>query len=121
MKGWWTCRRVAGGKKCGTDNPNRKRLCLACGKPRPPRKKPAHMRALKDPYDVFLALNGGVEKCALCGAGPKTRRLQRDHCHNSGAPRGLLCSRCNRALPRWMTAPWLRAAADYLERTEETP
>lgn len=74
------------------------------------------MTALDLPYDVYLELNGGVERCAICGAGPKTRKLQRDHCHSRGVPLGLLCARCNRAIPSWMTPEWLRAAAAYLER-----
>jgi hypothetical protein len=75
------------------------------------------MKALEADYAAFLALNGGVERCAVCGAGPKTRKLQRDHCHVTGVGRGLLCARCNRALPRWISAEWLRAAAAYLERS----
>jgi hypothetical protein len=72
------------------------------------------MAALDVPYEEYIALNGG-ERCALCGVGRGTRRLQRDHCHNLGVARGLLCVKCNRALPRWITPAWLRAAADYVE------
>lgn len=118
MKGFWTCQRVSGGHRCAHVNPNRKRLCAGCGKTKPPRRKPKHMAALQKDYAGFLALNGGIELCALCGAGPKTRRLQRDHCHDSGRPRGLLCARCNRSLPRWMSPEWLRAAATYIERAQ---
>jgi hypothetical protein len=39
-----------------------------------------------------------------------------DHDHHGMFIRGLLCHRCNRALPAWMTADWLRAAAAYLEK-----
>lgn len=28
--------------------------------------------------------------------------------------RGLLCVRCNRTVPDWVTSDWLEAAADYL-------
>lgn len=38
-----------------------------------------------------------------------------DHDHRTMIVRGLLCVRCNRNLPDWMTPEWLRAAADYLE------
>lgn len=79
------------------------------------------MAALDRTYEEYLALNGGSETCALCGAGPKTRKLQRDHCHVRGVPRGLLCARCNRALPAWITPGWLRAAAVYLERVDCPP
>lgn len=76
------------------------------------------MRALEQDYAAFVALNGG-EFCAICRRKPsKVRRLDRDHDHKTGKPRGLLCARCNRSLPAWVTAEWLRDAADYLERTE---
>jgi hypothetical protein len=53
--------------------------------------------------------------CELCGTVPKSRDLQWDHDHRTGAHRGWLCWRCNRALPNWVTPDWLRRAADYLE------
>jgi hypothetical protein len=116
-RGYWTCQRVENKLPCKHVNPNRKRKCGWCGKPRPARKRPAHLAALKEPYSVFLALNGG-EWCGICGAEPTSRRkLDRDHCHKTGRPRGLLCVRCNRQLASWCDPGWLRDAADYLERT----
>lgn len=113
----WTCQRQAGGFVCKHVNSNRKRKCEVCGKARPPRKRPAHLAALDQDYLEFVVLNGG-EFCAICGATPsKVRRLDRDHCHKTGVARGLLCARCNRALPSWVDANWLRRAADYLERS----
>jgi hypothetical protein len=54
-------------------------------------------------YDQMLAAQGG--KCAICGIddpGTRTRRRTRrfavDHCHDTGAVRGLLCSNCNRGI-----------------------
>lgn len=35
------------------------------------------------------------EECWICGS---NLRLCIDHCHNSGEPRGLLCTKCNTAL-----------------------
>ena len=48
-------------------------------------------------YDDRLAAQGGV--CAVCG-GDKgdVPNFHVDHCHRTGAVRGLLCSRCNRGL-----------------------
>jgi hypothetical protein len=81
MKGFWTCQRRSLGVKCGHRNPNRKRLCEWCKKPRPARKRPAHMSALALPYDYYVALNGG-ERCGICGAAPKPgKKLHRDHDH----------------------------------------
>ena len=38
-------------------------------------------------------------KCAICKQVPKTKRgLHLDHCHETGAIRGLLCHNCNVAL-----------------------
>jgi hypothetical protein len=63
----------------------------------------------------LLEEQGGV--CAVCGRRPSEhRRFDMDHDHKSLYLRGLLCPRCNRALPSWMTEAWLRKAAEYLER-----
>lgn len=72
-------------------------------------------RALKTMYGISLAeynemltVQGGV--CAVCKqpeiapAGRNKRTIDRvpmlhvDHCHTTGAIRGLLCTRCNTAL-----------------------
>lgn len=101
---------------CGAVNLNAKRKCVRCGTAKPARRQPTHMRALAIGYDEYVLLNGG-ERCGIClrVSGPN-RKLDRDHDHRTGAARGLLCSRCNRALPAWITPEWLRAAAAYLER-----
>jgi hypothetical protein len=55
--------------------------------------------------------------CAICGRTPsQRRRFDIDHDHKGMYVRGLLCSRCNRALPGWMDSVWLRSAAEYLDR-----
>lgn len=64
-------------------------------------------------YEARLIEQNG--HCALCPSTPKTRRLAVDHNHKTGAVRGLLCHRCNRFLPAWMSPEWLRRAATYLE------
>jgi len=44
-------------------------------------------------YADMLEAQGGV--CALCGGTDPDRRLAVDHCHETGAVRGLLCFACN--------------------------
>jgi hypothetical protein len=113
----WTCQRVSGGVKCSTVNPRIKKLCTGCGKPRPATKVASHKLVLGEmSYDKWVELFG--EKCGICGRSPSARRrLDRDHDHKSGNARGLLCARCNRALPSWVTVEWLLAAAAYLRKT----
>jgi hypothetical protein len=108
-------------RSCLTANENRFRNCQACGAKLPKPRKPKHLVALKQPYEFYVALNG-ADACgiATCGRGPSTkRRLDRDHDHRDGTPRGLLCSRHNRMLDNRVTAPELRALADYLDRHAE--
>ena len=65
-------------------------------------------------YDRLLDKQNGV--CPICLIGPKTRRLNIDHDHRTGAIRGLLTHRCNRGLQMFNDDPErLRRAADYLE------
>lgn len=52
-------------------------------------------------------------KCAICGG---RRKLVIDHCHTSGAVRGLLCNRCNVALGSMGDSlEGLKRAQSYLE------
>ncbi len=85
-------------------------------------RKPTRAKALgvsDERYAELLAEQDG--HCALCPNTPKTRRLHADHDHLTiGADgnvrvRGLLCHRCNRNLPTWVTASWLLRAAEYIE------
>ena len=66
-------------------------------------------------YDALLARQGGV--CAVCRNKPKPGlRLQIDHCHSTGAVRGLLCLNCNSMLGMGDDDPQrLRAGIAYLE------
>lgn len=85
---------------------------------RRPKRSTEHRRvrlyAHKDgTYDRLLAEQGGT--CAICPAVPKTRRLHIDHDHRTMEIRGVLCFRCNAILRVWITAHWLRRAADYLD------
>lgn len=76
------------------------------------------MDALKIPYEQYIVINGGKEECGICGKPPPdNRRLDRDHDHVTGKPRGLLCRRCNRLLTRHLTIQWIFKAIFYLQRT----
>ena len=81
-------------------------------------------RALKEHYNItpedydrmFFEQDG---KCAICLGTESyhtSPRLHVDHCHNTGAVRGLLCSKCNTGIAKFEDQPEsLRRAADYLE------
>lgn len=116
---YWTCRRQKDGRVCGQRNTGRKRLCTACGKARPPKRRQKHLVALEQSYEAYVAMSGG-ERCCIC-LRPRSeedrRKLARDHDHRTGRARGLLCFRCNTGLRYWMTPEWLDAAAVYLRRT----
>jgi hypothetical protein len=119
---FWTCR------KCSTRNARKFSKCrgtvlaggsrpqlIPCPGRRPkPRKKPHEAERDATTYESLVERYG--EQCGICGAGPKTRRLHRDHDHSTGRVRGLLCFRCNAVLRGYMTADWLRSAAEYLDR-----
>ncbi|HEX3156717.1 MAG TPA: endonuclease VII domain-containing protein [Candidatus Angelobacter sp.] len=68
-----------------------------------------------DEYKAMYGRQGGV--CAICQQPCKSgRRLAVDHSHESGAVRGLLCSRCNSGLADFQDNPALLAAAiEYLK------
>ena len=78
--------------------------------PRKPRA--AQLGVTPAEYARMLAAQNG--HCALCPNTPKTRRLSVDHDHRTGAVRGLLCYRCNRALPAYLPAEWFARAAEYV-------
>lgn len=116
---YWTCR------KCAHRNQRTaSRRCEGCGeqtKPKP--RRPAHAVALEMTYQQYLELQQDVhglgEVCGICERPPATRRLDRDHSHTTGKPRGLLCARCNQRLERGGdTLEWLSAAMRYIGRAE---
>lgn len=66
-------------------------------------------------YEEKLKAQGGV--CQICGKPDEVegRRMAIDHCHKTGAVRGLLCGNCNRGLGNFQDSPELVAkAAEYL-------
>ena len=52
-------------------------------------------------------------KCVLCPT-ELNDKFHIDHCHNTGAVRGLLCPRCNVRLGGWDDLVWRKAAMAYL-------
>jgi hypothetical protein len=71
----------------------------------------------RDQYEALLEAQDNA--CAICRTtewNGKDNSPHVDHCHESGAVRGLLCNRCNNGLGRFRDDPsLLRAAANYLE------
>ncbi len=78
------------------------------------RAKAGSHRLPEPEYAALLEAQGG--HCALCLSPPRTRRLHVDRDHTTGQVRGLLCMRCNRNLPAWVSVRWLWDAANYLDR-----
>jgi hypothetical protein len=68
-------------------------------------------------YNKMLHDQGGV--CAICRGSPRGKHLSVDHCHNTGAVRGLLCGSCNSTIGKLKDDPMLtHLATKYLlERT----
>lgn len=69
-------------------------------------------------YDTMLESQSGT--CAICSRTPDQERYKRlnvDHCHDTGKVRGLLCTPCNHAIGvLGDTVEHLRRAVAYLER-----
>lgn len=69
-------------------------------------------------FDSMLLAQGG--NCAVClspDPGGQHDRFNVDHCHTTGAVRGLLCNACNQGIGKLGDSPEiLRRAAAYLER-----
>lgn len=65
-------------------------------------------------FEDMLAKQNGV--CKVCFGTNGRYRLAVDHCHKTGAVRGLLCSRCNVAIGMAQDCPHrLKSLANYLE------
>ena len=71
-----------------------------------------------DGYEQMLAKQGG--KCAICSTkDPGKPKFSVDHCHTTGAVRGLLCDQCNTALGKFYDEiERLKSAIRYLEATQ---
>ncbi len=64
-------------------------------------------------FETMLSSQNGV--CAICHLPAGKKTLAVDHCHKTGAIRGLLCGICNVALGRWRDDPeCAERAKEYL-------
>ena len=95
----------------------RTRLKRVSDKKRRPSKHVALLNEARSRYDELVDAQAtamgwplGTERCAICLAAPKSRKLNIDHDHRLIQVRGLLCQRDNRILHAWVTPAWLRAA-----------
>lgn len=70
-------------------------------------------------YEKLNIAQGRV--CAIClGPNRNGKRLDVDHCHDTGKVRGLLCAHCNQALGGFKNGPAiLRRAVAYLEKCSD--
>jgi Recombination endonuclease VII len=65
-------------------------------------------------FDDMLQAQGGA--CAICGKTPESKGHHVDHCHRTGAIRGVLCDLCNRGLGFFKdSSEALRMAAQYID------
>lgn len=70
----------------------------------------------EEDYEVLLEKQFGL--CAICGTDSQQRKrtLHVDHCHETGAIRGLLCPDCNMALGLFKDKTYLmQNAIHYIE------
>lgn len=71
-------------------------------------------------YSSILEEQGGV--CAICGSAPKKgRMLAWDHCHKTGAPRGILCNQCNLCLAQFEPGSRFLKGFNYLRKYRSRP
>lgn len=67
-----------------------------------------------DQFDALMIAQSG--SCAVCNEIPE-RRLDLDHDHKTGTPRGLLCNRCNQGIGLFRESSELLATAiEYLNK-----
>lgn len=68
-------------------------------------------------YDAMLESQSG--RCGICASRPDGYQLYVDHCHKTGAVRGLLCRKCNSGIGMLGdTHESVRRALEYLEKAE---
>ena len=66
-------------------------------------------------YDVIESMLADQNFCCAVCKDPLGKIRHIDHCHSTGAVRGILCHGCNVGIGHFRNDPnYLRAAADYL-------
>lgn len=84
----------------------------------PEKKKAQRVRKYgMTPAEVDQMLESQGNACAICNHTERKEKMfpMIDHCHKTGAVRGILCSRCNMAIGLMRDSPdLLRKAIDYL-------
>ena len=90
---------------------NRGNVCHSCKWKQKKKRSPEdnRRRHLKQAYNLSLEEYESIHelqdgRCAICKTDQK---LYVDHCHDSGAIRGLLCNKCNSALGFLNDDPYL--------------
>ena len=69
-----------------------------------------------DEYDLNLELQDNACKICKTDASELSKKLAVDHCHDTGAVRGLLCNKCNVGLGQFNDdAMLLETALTYLQ------
>jgi len=104
-------------KPCGMFEPtgkknNRRKTCRKCRNKRPRDKEKIRSYKEKSKYGITRE-KIGPNICMICGS---AKNICIDHCHDTGAVRGLLCRSCNLGLGMLGdNVAGLRFAVKYLE------
>jgi transcription elongation factor Elf1 len=100
-------------KSCGQEHEQDSRQIQNNSNPRSCQNFEPYNKVFQDRRDGIIRRQYGITlqeyndmlekqdyKCAICGNEDEVegRKLAIDHCHTSGAVRGLLCGKCNRGL-----------------------
>ncbi len=113
-------------ERLGRGYPGQCRACHSASRERSRTPESERARMLGRRYRLGLEdyaemLAAQAHACAICGVRPDdARNLVVDHCHATGAVRGLLCEACNGGLGFFRDRPErLERAAAYLRRAPE--
>lgn len=82
-------------------------------------RRRGHAGCTANPQEIVEAYIAQDSRCAICRTHESdcTARLHVDHCHTSGAFRGLLCKRCNHSL--YLVEDYAQAVISYLRGQHE--